>query len=135
MTISLKQLLVPSKEIEAEYPGMPGFKVTLCFLARETLQKMRKSATKITYKKHQPVEEFDEEVFLDIYCKATIKGWKGLKLKYLKDIAPINLEGQDLEIELPYSEETALDLMKNSVAFDQFISEFTADLGNFNKSN
>jgi len=135
MAFSLKNLIVPTKEIETEYPGMPGFKLKLCFLSRETLQKMRKSATRNVYKKHQPSEEFDDELFLELYVKATIKGWTGLKLSYLKELVPIELGDADPNLELDYSEEEALELTKGSMIFDQFVSEFTSDLGNFTKSN
>lgn len=135
MAFSLKNLIVPTKEIETEYPGMPGFKLKLCFLSRETLQKMRKSATRNVYKKHQPSEEFDDELFLELYVKATIKGWTGLKLSYLKELVPIELGDADPNLEFDYSEEEALELTKGSMIFDQFVSEFTSDLGNFTKSN
>lgn len=132
--ISLKTLLVPSKALEVEYPGMPDFKVQVAFLSRETLQTIRKKATKTSFKNRQPVEELNDEVFLDLYVKNAIKGWSGLKLKYLEQLAPVDLTGQDPQAELEYSEENALYLMKNSSNFDSFISEQVTDLGNFSTS-
>lgn len=129
--LSLKNLLVPSKSLEVEYPGMPDFKLSLAFLSRETLQTIRKKASKTSFKNRQPVEELNDELFLEIYVKATVKGWTGLKLKYLEQLAPVDLSGQDLEAELAYSEENALFLMKNSSNFDSYISEQVTDLGNF----
>jgi len=129
--ISLKSLLVPSKTVEVEYPGMPEFKIQLSFLSRETLQTIRKKATKTSFKNRQPVEELNDELFLELYVKSSIKGWSGLKLAYLEQLAPVDLAGQDLEAELDYSEENALYLMKNSANFDTFISEQVTDLGNF----
>lgn len=133
-TLSLKNLLVPSKSLEVEYPGMPEFKVQVAFLSRETLQQIRKKATKTSFKNRQPVEELNEELFLDLYVKAAVKGWSGLKLKYLEQLAPVDLSGQDLDAELEYSEENALYLMKNSTNFDSFVSEQVTDLGNFSTS-
>lgn len=133
-TLSLKNLLVPSKSLEVEYPGMPEFKVQVAFLSRETLQQIRKKATKTSFKNRQPVEELNEELFLDLYVKAAVKGWSGLKLKYLEQLAPVDLQGQDLDAELEYSEENALYLMKNSTNFDSFVSEQVTDLGNFSTS-
>lgn len=129
--LSLKNLLVPSKSLEVEYPGMPDFKLSLAFLSRETLQTIRKKASKTTFKNRQPVEELNDEMFLELYVKATVKGWTGLKLKYLEQLAPVDLSDQDLEAELAYSEENALFLMKNSSNFDSYISEQVTDLGNF----
>ena len=133
--LSLKSLLVPSKSVETEYPGMPGFKVNISFLSRETLQSIRKRATKTTFKNRQAIEELDDDAFLELYVQETIKGWSGLKLRYLEQLAPVDLSGQDLEAELDYTQENALFLMKNSTNFDNYVSEQVTDLGNFSTSN
>lgn len=132
--LSLKSMLVPSKEINVEYPGMPGFEVKICFLSRETLQNIRKKATKTTFKNRQPVEELNDDLFLELYVKGSIKGWTGLKMRYLEQLAPVDVSDQDPEAELEYNEENALYLMKSSVNFDSFISEQVTDLGNFTKN-
>jgi hypothetical protein len=134
-TISLKSLLVPSKEVESEYPGMPGFKVKLTFLSRETLVSIRKKSTKTVFKNRQPVEELDDELFLKLYVAATVKGWSGFKYEYLERLAPVDLSGKDLESTLEYSEDNALAIMKSSTDFDGFVSEVVSDLGNFSKSS
>jgi hypothetical protein len=134
MSISLKNLLVPSKSLEVEYPGMPDFKIQIAFLSRETLQTIRKKSTKTSFKNRQPVEELNDDLFLELYVKNAIKGWSGLKLKHLEQLAPVDLTGQDADAELEYSEENALYLMKNSTNFDSFVSEQVTDLGNFSTS-
>ena len=133
--ISLKTLLVPSKTVEVDYPGLIGFKVSVSFLSRETLVGIRKKATKTSFKNRQPVEELNDDLFLQLYVKESVKGWSGLKLSHLEQLAPVDLTGQDPEAELEYSEENALFLMKNSANFDAFISETVTDLGNFQTSN
>lgn len=133
--LSLKSMLVPSKEVSVEYPGMPGFNIQVSFLSRETLQTIRKKATKTTFKNRQPIEELNDDLFLELYVKGSIKGWTGLKMRYLEQLAPVDVSDQDPESELEYSEENALYLMKSSVNFDAFISEQVTDLGNFSRSN
>jgi len=132
--ISLKTLLVPSKSVTVEYPGMPGFTIDVCFLSRETLQSIRKKATKTSFKNRQPVEELNDDLFLELYVKASIKGWDGFKLTYLEQLAPVDVSKEDADAELDYSEENALMLMKASTNFDAFISEQVTDLGNFSKN-
>ena len=132
---SLKSLLVPSKTVEVEYPGFSGFKIDAVFLSRETLVSIRKKATKITFKNRQPVEELDDKIFLQLYVNACIKGWKGLKLSYLEQLAPVDLTGQDPENELEYNQDNALFLMQNSANFDAFISETVTELSNFTKTS
>lgn len=133
-TLSLKTLLVPSKTITVEYPGMPDFAIDLCFLSRESLQQIRKKATKTTFKNRQPVEEVNDELFLEMYVKATVKGWKGLKISYLEQLAPIDSTGLNPDDELSFTEENALFLMKNSTNFDSFVSETVTDLSNFSQA-
>lgn len=134
-SLSLKSLLVPSKTVEVDYPGLSGFVLHLAFLSRETLVNIRKKATKVSFKKNQPVEELDEPLFLQLYVNAAIKGWKGLTLEHLNTLAPVDVAGLDLAQELPYSADDALNLMKSSSDFDSFISNTVADLSNFTKSS
>jgi len=133
--VNLKSLLVPSKSVEVDYPGLNGFKVNVVFLSRETLVGIRKKATKTTFKNRQPVEELDEKLFLQLYVNGCIKGWSGLKLRFLEELAPVDLTGQDPEAELPYSQDDALFLMQASANFDAFISETVTELSNFTKTS
>lgn len=133
--VNLKSLLVPSKSVEVDYPGLNGFKVNVVFLSRETLVGIRKKATKTTFKNRQPVEELDEKLFLQLYVNACIKGWSGLKLRFLEELAPVDLTDQDPEAELAYSQDDALFLMQASANFDAFISETVTELSNFTKTS
>lgn len=126
---------MPSKSVQVEYPGMPGFVVDLAFLSRETLLNIRKKSTKTTFKNRQAAEEFNEDLFLQLYVENAVKGWKGFKLSYLEQLAPVDLRDQNMDDELEYTPENALYLMKNSSNFDGFISEQVTDLGNFSTTN
>ena len=133
--LSLKSLLVPSKAVEVDYPGLNGFKINVVFLSRETLVGIRKKSTKTTFKNRQPVEELDDKLFLQLYVNACIKGWSGLKLSYLEQLAPVDLTGQNPDDELEYDQDNALFLMQSSANFDAFISETVTELSNFTKTS
>lgn len=133
--LSLKNLLVPSKSVEVEFPGFSGFKLNLSFLSRETLLNIRKKSVKTTFKNRSPSEELDEKLFLKLYVDAAIKGWSGLKLSYLEQLAPVDLSGQNLEDDLPYDQDNALFLMQASANFDAFVSETVTELSNFTKTS
>lgn len=128
---SIKTLIVPNKTVEVEFPGLPDFKITICYLSRETLTAIRKKSTRAVFKNRQATEEFDEELFLQLYVQNTIKGWKGLTLEYLAKLVPVDLEDKDPKTVVDFSDENALSLMKNSSNFDSFITEQVTDLGNF----
>lgn len=134
---SLQSLLTPSKEVEVDFPGFDGFKVKIAFLSREELIKLRKNCvtTKFDKKSRLPVEEMNEDLFLKNYVASVVKGWSGLKFKYLQDLILVNTDGINLEDELEYSEENALTLMKNSGEFDALVTDVTSDLSNFTKYN
>ena len=134
--ISLASLMTPSKTVTIDFPGYKGMTVDLCYLAREELVKLRKKCvtTKFNKKTRQPEEELDEERFLVEYCKAVIKGWSGLKYKYLEELLLVDISSLDPEDELEFSQDNAETLMKNAGDFDTWVTEVTGDLENFTKT-
>ena len=134
--VSLASLLTPSKTVSIDFPGMEGFTVDLCYLAREELIKLRnKSITQKFNKKTRAFEDsLDENKFLVEYVKAIIKGWKGLKYSYLEELLLVDISKLNPEDELPWTQENAETLMKNASDFDSWVNETTGDLENFTKT-
>jgi len=134
--VSLASLLTPSKTVSIDFPGMEGFTVDVCYLAREELIKLRnKSVTQKFNKKTRSFEEqLDENKFLVEYTKSIIKGWKGLKYSYLEELLLVDISSLDPEDELVYNQDNAETLMKNASDFDSWINETTGDLENFTKT-
>lgn len=134
--VSLASLLTPSKTVAIDFPGLPGFSVSLCYLSREELIKLRnKSVTQKFNKKTRAFDEqLDENKFLVEYTKAIIKGWKGLKYSYLEELLLVDISSLDPEDELEYNQENAETLMKNAADFDTWVNETTGDLENFTKT-
>ena len=134
--ISLASLLTPSKTVEVDYPEFEGFSVSLCYLSREELVKLRSRclSQKFNKKTRAFEEDLDDEKFLTNYCASVIKGWKGLKYKYLEKMLLVNLTGINKEDELQYSSDDAEILMKNATDFDTWVTETVGDLENFTES-
>ena len=134
--VSLASLLTPSKTVSIDFPGMEGFTVDLCYLAREELIKLRnKSITQKFNKKTRAFEDsLDENKFLVEYVKAIIKGWKGLKYSYLEELLLVDISSLDPNDELEYTQANAETLMKNASDFDSWVTEVTGDLENFTKT-
>ena len=105
-------------------------------MSKETNQSIFKKCrkTKFNTKTRQPEEEFDEDLFLELYVGAIIKGWTGFKMKYLNELVLADVGG-DSEKEIDYSEKNALTLMKSSTIFDNWVSEVISDIGNFTQNN
>lgn len=134
--VSLASLMTPSKTVSIDFPGYKDMKVSLCYLGREELLKLRKKcvSTKFDKKTRQPEEILDEETFLVEYCRAVIKTWSGLKFSYLEELLLVDVSAYDPEDELPYTQENAELLMKNSNVFDTWVTETVGDLENFTGS-
>tara|TARA_R100001443_G_scaffold103510_1_gene111909 strand:+ start:31 stop:465 length:435 start_codon:yes stop_codon:yes gene_type:complete len=134
--VSLATLMTPSKTVTLDFQDMEGFSVELTYLAREELMKLRSKTLKQKFnKKTRAFEEtMDEDLFLIEYVKAVIKNWTGLKYKYLQEILLVDLGALDPEDELPFTQENAQLLMKNSSDFDTWVTESVGELENFTES-
>jgi hypothetical protein len=135
-SVSLSSLMTPSKTVSLDFPGYEGMKVSVCYLAREELVKLRKRCitTKFNKKTHQPEEELNDEKFLTEYCKAVIKGWSGFKYRYLEELLLVDISSLDPDDMLAYTQDNAETLMKNSSTFDTWITETGSELENFTQA-
>lgn len=128
--------MVTDKVTEVEFPDIEGFTVNICYLSRDRLMKIRNGALVYKYNKRtrQREEEVDNDKFLEAYAEAVIKGWRGLTIKALGQLLPVDTSKSDPKQEIPYTAEDALDLLRNSTIFDQFITDTLNDFDNFDKS-
>lgn len=131
--MKLTDLMVDTKSAWVEFPGCDGLEVEIVNLSRKELISLRKRCvhTKFDRKTRQPEEVLDEDKFVREFTQATIKGWKGFKLKYLEDLLLVDLKNNDPETELPYDLEQAQVLIQNSTEFDTWVNEVVFDLDNF----
>ena len=134
--VSLSSLMTPSKTVQIDFPGYEGFRVLVCYLAREELVKLRKKCitTKFNKKTHQPEEELNEDKFLVEYSKAVIRGWTGFKYSYLEELLLVDVSSFDPNDELPFTQDNAETLMKNSNSFDTWLTETASELENFTEN-
>jgi len=127
--------MVDTKTAWIEFPGCPGFEVKVANLSRKELIALRKRCvqTKFDRKTRQPEEILNEEKFIREFSEATIKDWKGLKLKYLEDLLLVDLGSNDPDATLSYDADQAEVLVQNSSEFDTWINEVVFDLANFRR--
>ena len=129
----IQNLIAAETISEVEYPDIEGFFIKIAYLNREDLVKIRNASLKYAFNKRtrQREEEIDNDKFLEAYTKKAIRGWKGLKMKDLPNLLPVDLSSSKLDETIPYSEEEALFLIKNSSLFDQFVTDCMSDLETF----
>jgi len=131
----IKNLIAKETTSWIPFPDVDGFEVHLCFLTREDLLKIRNQSLTFKFNKRtrQREEEIDNDRFLEAYAGKAIMGWRGLKIKHLPMLLPVDISGADGNEEVEYSEEEAIDLLKSSTVFDQFITDAMNDFEQFSK--
>ena len=131
--MELKKLMVDSKSVWMDFPGLEGFSVEVANLSRKELTGLRKRCTtnKFDRKTRQLTESLDEDKFVSEFAKGVIKNWKGLSIEHLETLLLIDTENQDPNAEVEYSEENAEVLVTNSSEFDTWLNEVVFDLDNF----
>ena len=131
----IKNLVAKETTSWVEFPEIDGFEVELVYLNREDLMKVRNRALTYKFNKRtrQREEEIDNDKFLEGYAEKAIRNWKGLKAKHLPDLLPADISDMDPEETIEYDEEDAIELLKNSTVFDQFITDCMNDYESFSK--
>lgn len=131
--MDLKKLMVDTKAVWVDFPGLSGFSVEVANLSRKELNSLRKRCTtqKFDRKTRGVTESLDEDKFVVEFSLSTIKNWKGLTLDHLSSLLLIDTKGQDISKELEYSIENAETLVSSSSEFDTWLNEVVFDLDNF----
>ena len=131
--MDLKKLMVDTKAVWIDFPGLKGFEVEVANLSRKELTGLRKkcTTTKFDRKTRQAVEELDEEKFVSEFSRSVIKNWKGLTLAHLETLLLVDIDGQDPKKELEFTDDNAETLVSSSTEFDTWLNEVVFDLDNF----
>ena len=131
----IKNLIAEQSSVWVEYPDIDGFEVNLQYLTREDLMKIRNASLTYKFNKRtrQREEEIDNDRFLENYAERAIVSWRGLKVKHMPALMPVDISGIDGEDDIEYSNEDAIELLKNSTVFDQFITDTMNDFEQFSK--
>jgi len=132
--MDLRKLMVDTKSAWIPFPEGEGFEVEVASIARKELTKMRKGCTTTKFDRKNrsvPVEQIDEDKFIELFTEKTVLNWKGLTLGFLSTLMLINTKDHDLSTEVEFSPETAILLVKSSMEFDNWLNEVVFDLDNF----
>lgn len=138
MALSIGSLVATTKTVQIDFPGIPDFTVSLSYISRDEMAKIRKKATTVKFRpgSREQTEELNSDLFLKLYVAAAVKDWKGLTVRKLSQLMVLNdVPAAQLDTEVEYSEENALELIKNSKDFDIFVGESIGDLTNFQNAS
>lgn len=128
-------MLVQDTSTWVEFPDIPGFEVNLRFITREELLKIRTASLTFKFNKRtrQREEEVDSAKFLENYAERAIADWRGLKIKHLPSLMPVDISGFKPDEEVEFSTEEAVEMLKNSPIFDQFVTDTLNDFEQFSR--
>ena len=129
----ISSLMATETVVDVEFPDVDGFIISLVYLTREDLMKIRNASLTFKFNKRtrQREEEIDNDKFLAEYTRRAVKSWKGLKVKHLPNLLPVDISAMNGEESLEYSEEESIDLITNSTVFDQFITDTMTEFEQF----
>jgi hypothetical protein len=132
----IKNLMSKTTDAWIEFPDIEGFEVNLHYLQRDELTKIRNQSLTYKFNKRtrQREEEVDNDKFIELYSEKAVIDWKGLKVKHLTQLFPANIQGMDPEEEVEFTVEDAIELLKNSSLFDQFVTDAMNDFEKFSKT-
>ncbi len=118
--------------------GEMGFLIKYC--GKEAISKSRKASLtkKLNPKTHQYEDTLDDDKFDYAVMKNTIKGWRGLKVKHLKEILDPRVDMSELvgqeEVEVEFTPENLDFIIKNyNLTFSRFISGASLDIDVYNQ--
>lgn len=129
--INLKDIALDTKKIEVDFPGLPGFVVTMNYISKNKSRELLKGAEKTVMRSGRAATEIDDDKFTELFVGAAIASWKGLTLAHLDNIMLIDISEMDPETEVPFSLDNGAMLMKNSQAFDEWINGIVFQIDSF----
>jgi hypothetical protein len=131
----IKSMIATDTTTWVDFPDIAGFEVNIRYVTREDLLKIRSASLTFKFNKRtrQREEEVNNDKFLELYSEQAIISWRGLKIKHLPMLMPVDISSMNPEEEIQYSAEEALELLRNSGIFDSFISDAMADFEQFSK--
>lgn len=133
--MKLRELVVDAKTVDVPFDGYEDFVVQLSYVSRTEMSKILKECqrTKMNRATRQIESELDQDKFLKKFVDRVIVGWKGLTLKTLSEFVPIDYDPEHADKELPFDEENAVFLLKESQMFDDWVNEKVSDIDTFRK--
>jgi len=132
--MNLKDIILETKTVKIPFEGLEGFELEVAAVSRELSRKIRSDSevTKIDPKLRMPTLELDQDLFVQKFAEAAIKGWTGLKYKYLNELLLVDMgKIEDPEAEVEFNMENVVELIKHSQIFDQWVNEQVFSLHRF----
>lgn len=135
--LDLSRLAINTKKVEFDFPGLEGFKVSLNYLSRNALEKLRDDSMvqKVDSETGFPYKDLDRDLYIKNYVSRAVAGWKGFTYNHLAHLMLIDeSQVEDMDEEIEFDTDTAITLVTNSERFDTWVTTTLRKLDNFRSS-
>lgn len=117
----------------------PEFKIS--YMGREIIKKARKAALTNSWSKkaHRMEENIDEDKLDKVLMELSVVGWKGLKVKHLKEILDpssvvLETDSENMEAEVEYNPENKdIIITHYNLSFSRFVSGISLEVDTYRK--
>jgi len=129
--------LQKGRTVWAEFDAVEGFEVEIAFVGREEMTKMFDKCTRLewNHKTHQREPETDRPKLMKLWSERVLKNWRGLKLKDLVKVVPIEGPKKDdnPEAVVEATPENKAALLTHNAEFDNFVLRIAQNSEVFNE--
>jgi len=109
------------------------FAIELAYTERRELERMVERSKKSVWKRHQQVEDYDDERF-NVQLSTKIVDWKDLTLGKLAGLTNIDLADSDPDQTIPCTEENKVTLLTEIYGLNTFIRDTIMDIAVFREN-
>lgn len=131
--MNLKDLSIETKSVSVPFEALPGLTVTVGYMSKPVTRRLAKESTESKMDGGgNIVSDFNQEKFMEAFCKEAVKGWEGLTYRMVSQLMLIDESHiEDMDKLVEFSDDNALHLLKESTIFDNWINERVNDLATF----
>lgn len=132
--MKLSDIVVDTKSVWVDFEGVPGFSVEVNYIPRTEMTRLIRDSQKseLNRKTRQIEVKLDEDKFIRKLVERAINNWKGLTPKIVDEyFVPVQYTKETANTNVPFDLDSAVTLIKESSAFDDWLNEKISDLDSF----
>ena len=136
--INLQALIPSSEQLTAKtaWVVFKGIKFQIRYISKVVLGQLAEQCVVTAYdaKARGRTRQLDPDKFTKELAKTLVRDWSEATLRNLRHIMPLNSEGlteEQLDTELPFSQENLLTVVTSAHELDSFLQECSVDAGLF----
>lgn len=130
--IDLSKVALDTREAKVEFTGIPGFVVHVKHISRAAATKLMDKC-KVPVMENGIVSHFEnnDDLYMSELAQSGIVGWTGLTVAGVEQLMLADLSSEDPSTEVEYTNENAIQLIKSSRSFLNFVNDIVYKIDSF----